>query len=259
MANLHTYKKSLLESKEQYIAHQCNCVSYHAAHLAADVFAAFPHANIYAGRMQNPSYHDEPGTAIIRGSVAKKERLVINMMCQRYPGESKHTNDTYSMRAAWFSEALERMTLIPKLASIAFPVHIGCGAAGGDWKVYLPMIERFAKTMPHVRVVLYDYTPPAAATSIGPIRTHTNTIQNYFNRKARVAAATSVPKKPTTVHTAASASKSTSVPKKPTRTGPTCSKCRREPEPCEQCLTAIEIHRTTAAELDIFHPVHLEL
>jgi hypothetical protein len=41
-----------------------------------------------------------------------------------------------------------------KPRSIAFPYLIGCGAAGGDWKLYLEQIERFAEEF-DIKVRIY--------------------------------------------------------------------------------------------------------
>jgi hypothetical protein len=40
------------------------------------------------------------------------------------------------------------------LDSIAFPNGVGCGAAGGDWAIYLKMIEGFASRT-SARVAIY--------------------------------------------------------------------------------------------------------
>lgn len=41
---------SILDSKEQYICHQINCVTTKAAFLAKDIFLKFPHADVYSLR-----------------------------------------------------------------------------------------------------------------------------------------------------------------------------------------------------------------
>ena len=191
---------NLFDAKEQYIAHQCNCVTDKGAHLAGDLFVRFPYANIYAERRMRINKQDMPGTILVRGSDHRKDRFVINMLGQRYPGASKYDNDTYAMRQEWFQSALNEISLIANLKSIAFPKNIGCGAAGGHWPNYLMMLEDFAKSMPAVRVVLYDYTPPTTTTtpimiSHPPATRPIRTMQNYMIRKERVAAASSVPTK----------------------------------------------------------------
>lgn len=53
----------LLQATEQYIAHQCNCVSRGARGLAKTLFAKYPHANVYQSR-KSPS---QPGTILVHG------------------------------------------------------------------------------------------------------------------------------------------------------------------------------------------------
>ena len=46
--------------------------------------------------------------------------------------------------------------IIPKnLVSIAFPMGIGCGLAGGDWNVYLNLIKQFKINNPNTKVTIY--------------------------------------------------------------------------------------------------------
>lgn len=132
----------LLSHRAKYIAHQCNCVSQRARHLAHDVFSRFPYADVYSDR--DGKARDVPGTIAIRGDGATK-RFVINMFAQRYPSVSRFGNDTPLLRQKWFSECLEEISKIPDLESIAFPWCIGCGAAGGDWRAYRDMIIGFAE------------------------------------------------------------------------------------------------------------------
>jgi hypothetical protein len=41
--------------------------------------------------------------------------------------------------------------------SLAFPYGIGCGLAGGDWKVYETMLRDWAAAHPLINVVLYQW------------------------------------------------------------------------------------------------------
>jgi O-acetyl-ADP-ribose deacetylase (regulator of RNase III) len=127
----------LLNSDAQYIAHQCNCLTKKGAGLSYVMFKKFPHADIYSKRTSK----DQPGTIVIRGS--EKERYVINMLAQVCPGKPR-PNDTKQMRIKWFQQCLEKISEIKDLDSIAFPHNIGCGLAGGDWKVYEKMLNEFA-------------------------------------------------------------------------------------------------------------------
>jgi len=132
----------LFDAKEKYLCHQCNCVTKRAAHLSKDVFAHYPYADIYTGRI-NP---DEPGNIIIRGN-GIDQRYVVNILGQYYPG-CKYPDsevDGSKVREKNFHRALLKLAKIPNLESLAFPWKIGCGAAGGNWEHYLGTLENFAK------------------------------------------------------------------------------------------------------------------
>lgn len=151
-----TYRQgNLLEAKEQYIAHQCNCVTFKGAHLSGQVFKAFPHADSYRLRRKTRA-RDIPGTVAVMGNGADS-RLIINMFAQYYPGQSKYQADSPEKRQLWFSRCLNKIAQIPDLKSIAFPDHIGCGAAGGNWDIYLAMIRNFAQAT-QAEVVIYKFT-----------------------------------------------------------------------------------------------------
>lgn len=133
--------KSILNADEQYIAHQCNCMSKTSAGLAKSLFDKFPYANVYSQRTSP----DKLGTIKICGDGIYK-RYVINMFAQYYPGKSKYDNDSVKIRLKAFENCLAQISLINDLESIAFPYNIGCGLAGGDWDAYLGLIEKFSLT-----------------------------------------------------------------------------------------------------------------
>jgi len=145
----------LFESDAKYIVHQCNCVTWNAAHLAQSMFRRFPHADIYNPR-RGTEKHDEPGTIIVRGD-GESERFVVAILGQYYPGSPKYPNsskDGYNVRQKYFRQGLSKLAEVTDLHSVAFPWGIGCGAAGGDWPTYLQMIQEFAASVPEVRVTI---------------------------------------------------------------------------------------------------------
>jgi hypothetical protein len=149
-------KGNLLHASEKYIAHQTNCVTHRAAHLSRDVFRKFPHADIYSKR----NIPDKPGTIIVRGD-GKRQRYVINMLGQIYPGSPKFQGmgyDTWRHRESYFNCCLHAILRLSNLDSIAFPYGIGCGAAGGDWESYRDMLRWFTSKVPGVRVVCYSFS-----------------------------------------------------------------------------------------------------
>lgn len=135
----------LLEAKEKYIAHQTNCVTKRAAHLAKAVFDRFPYADVYTGR----TTPNKPGTIRIMGD-GNKQRYVINMFGQYNPGSPKAILDKLDgrkIREHYFHQCLLRIYHMDDIESIAFPYRIGCGAAGGNWTNYLGTLENFARYM----------------------------------------------------------------------------------------------------------------
>ncbi len=147
---------NLFDATEQYLCHQCNCITTKAAHLAAAMFARFPEADVYSPRQSSPtrgtpSIDEQPGMIAIRGRV-------IALFGQYYPSFPRYPDskrDGYAAREGYFKQCLQRITGIPGLKSIAFPFQIGCGAAGGDWAKYRHMIREFAEDNPTVKVRVY--------------------------------------------------------------------------------------------------------
>jgi O-acetyl-ADP-ribose deacetylase (regulator of RNase III) len=134
-------KGDLLKSKDQFIAHQTNCISTGAAGLAASIFRKYPYSNIYT-RRQEPSI---PGTIAIDGD-GINNRFIIHIMGQNYPG-SFNEFETQEMRLNWFKNCLNEISLIDNLHSIGFPYMIGCGLAGGNWNDYYNLIYDFSENL----------------------------------------------------------------------------------------------------------------
>jgi O-acetyl-ADP-ribose deacetylase (regulator of RNase III) len=157
--NYQLIEGDIFESNAKFIAHQCNCMSDRAAHLAEAVFTHYPWADIYsprAGISQRPVAGEEPGNIIIRGN-GKDERYVINMLAQLFPGKPKYPDsekDGLVARQFYFRNCLLKIIHIEDLSSIAFPYHIGCGAAGGSWDVYEKLIDIFASKI-QAKVLVY--------------------------------------------------------------------------------------------------------
>lgn len=153
---------NILDSTEQYIAHQCNCVSNNgAAGLARTLFDHYPYADVYSGR---PLGTHKPGDIVIRGN-GKDERYVIALMAQYYPGgpwnrryrPNDYVTDSPQAREAYFAKCLSKLLQL-NMESIAFPYKIGCGIAGGNWDNYSRMLDDFNKESKNkINIVIYNY------------------------------------------------------------------------------------------------------
>mmetsp|Transcript_22991 Transcript_22991/g.42305 ORF Transcript_22991/g.42305 Transcript_22991/m.42305 type:complete len:999 (-) Transcript_22991:7-3003(-) len=162
----------ILGAEEEFIAHQCNCVSSTSAQGVAEaIFRAFPNADVYKQRAGRGRSHDIPGSVSVHGRV-------VNLYSQLLPGRpaddappggwpgtgryvspADAASDTRSERLRWFIAclaALPRSLPSDRAVSIAFPAKIGCGLAGGHWQKYLQTLRRFAATNSMWKVVIYD-------------------------------------------------------------------------------------------------------
>jgi len=131
-------KKNILEAKQKYIAHQCNCLTTTGKGLSKEIFKKYPFANIYCQRK-----YRTPGNIIICSSDSDK-KIIINILGQNFPGKSKFESDSVEKRLKWFEKCLDEIGNLG-IDEIAMPYKIGCGLAGGDWSKYLKLIENFGE------------------------------------------------------------------------------------------------------------------
>lgn len=132
----------ILYAEEDYICHQCNCVTVKSKGLSSQIFTNFPETDTY-------KYHSylksTPGTIKIFHRLG-----IINMFAQYQPGKVVSEKQD---RVMWFKRCLDKILKhTPENSSFAFPYGIGCGLAGGDWKTYLALLRDFSK---HRNVVIY--------------------------------------------------------------------------------------------------------
>lgn len=149
-------KGNILSTGAKYIAHQCNCVSINSAGLAKTIFDLHPYANTYS--LRDRTNITNPGTIDISGD-GLRSRYIINIYAQYNPGPTNDivAYDSHKDRRNWFHECLMEIAKIDYLDSIALPIKIGCGLAGGDWKWYFKQIVKFEKYVERkARVLIYD-------------------------------------------------------------------------------------------------------
>mgnify|MGYP001156980848 CR=1 FL=1 len=123
--------EDLLNAEEQFIAHQCNCVSRYETKLATQIFKKYTH--IYKERTK-PS---------VPGSILVTDERVIHMFAQIYPGRpdefSQDRKDNNLWRHGYFTKCLSLIADIHDIKSVAFQEGIGCG----DWKDYYQLLRNF--------------------------------------------------------------------------------------------------------------------
>ena len=151
----------LLDATENYIVHQCNCVTNQSKFVAKQIFDKYPYSNTYKMRTTSKETHSIPGTIDIMGN-GTNNRYVINMYSQLYPTYAKYGNDSIKLRQEWFKKCLEcignelNRETGEHTETIAMPYKIGCGSAGGNWEVYFDMIKEFSDKY-DIEVMLYKF------------------------------------------------------------------------------------------------------
>ena len=149
------------------VAHVVNCVELRPGGLAAGVQQALPYGDVYASR--RPSQHDPTiagfgagrlGNIDVRAPVIRGQPIVVNMYAQWRGGAPREssTNDTAAKRLGYFQRCLEAVAAHePAIASIAFPVGVGCGLGGGDQQEYDMALRQFAGRHPEIRVLMVTW------------------------------------------------------------------------------------------------------
>ena len=153
----------VLKATEEYIVHQCNCITTRGGGLAMMIAQKFPYAAPYVHRRPYPGRfprclpEDEakPGTIQVWRGEEEGQPAFIGLFAQ-YKGGECDERETTGQREIWFKECLESLEEdVIDLQSLAFPYRIGCGIAGGNWRAYEGMIKSWAEKHPGITVAIY--------------------------------------------------------------------------------------------------------
>lgn len=165
---IETVNASLFDFGADVIVQQCNAVTRKSHGLSAEIAKRLPYANLYERRVgstpNTTSKRDEVGCTILCKPPQKSNArpIVACLIAQLAPGKPGVWCDSYNIPASadtakerlrYFRLALAdlrvKLTECDEvIRSIAFPDHIGCGLAGGDWSEYLHEIKQFAQSLP---------------------------------------------------------------------------------------------------------------
>ncbi|AYV85224.1 MAG: hypothetical protein Satyrvirus7_18 [Satyrvirus sp.] len=151
----------LLDGSWPHIVQQCNCLTVKPHGLSKQIADKYPYADIYSKRKQylnqNLATEDTqgvPGTIVV-SSPTTANPTIFHFLSQYEmgpPGKYKRTTtniiDNCKNRQIWFGTCLAELEnrLLEKYSvkKIAFPDHIGCGLAKGNWEIYKKMLDDFA-------------------------------------------------------------------------------------------------------------------
>jgi O-acetyl-ADP-ribose deacetylase (regulator of RNase III) len=131
----------LLDATESIIGHQCNTKGSMGKGVALALVNKYPeikdpyvkvcktYGSLLLGSTQFTPVHDG--------------KIIANIFGQNEYGGKKINTKYDALRAGLFLVCDKAKT---EGLSVALPYGIGCGLAGGDWGIVLPMIEKAAET-----------------------------------------------------------------------------------------------------------------
>ena len=131
--------------------HQVNCKGVMGAGLAKQIKDKYPEVYKEYLRVENPTL------GIILPVFTHDGRACINMFAQDGYGRDKRYTDYDAFKKCLDAiESFLKSHHVHEDVQIAFPYGIGCGLAGGDWKIVLCMLNEFANNIKQ-DVVIVNY------------------------------------------------------------------------------------------------------
>lgn len=153
-------KGNLLDAKEEVICQQSNCVTMIGHGLSQQIAHKYPWADAYSRRP--PLTRNCTKTPGVPGTIqvdSCKEKHVVHLFAQYFPGKPNIWGRAYRSvpsqpdspmdRIRYFKECLDELDKL-SFDVVAMPYFIGCGLAGGNWKMYESMLNAC-----HTNIVLY--------------------------------------------------------------------------------------------------------
>ena len=136
--------QSTITTKAKFLCNLCDCVSIgnKGDELVHTIFQQYPYSNCYSGRLATKK--SQPGTLQIKGD-GKKNRYVVNLFVQFYPGPPKYPNDNIIKRLEWFGTCLDKLLEIPDAESLSFPAELGLYSDFDYTQRYQNLIDDFRR------------------------------------------------------------------------------------------------------------------
>lgn len=145
----------VLQTPIEIIAHQVNCLGTMRAGLAKQIKDKYPHVESWY-----KIYCHKRDTQPILGTgqiVHQDDHYFFNIFGQYGYGTSKRQTD-YKAFKSGFKDAIAKYRFLTNdyksQLKIAIPYHIGCGLAGGDWKIITKILDQLEK---EENVIFYAY------------------------------------------------------------------------------------------------------
>lgn len=137
-----TIQHDLLTLDCDVIAHQVNCQGVMGAGLAKQIRTRYP--NVYEKYCNACTRF--PATDLlgkIQIITTPNKPKIANLFAQQYYGRDRKHTSYDALRMCFIK--LRDYALTNNLTTIGLPYGIGCGLAGGDWKIVTRLIEDIFK------------------------------------------------------------------------------------------------------------------
>jgi len=140
---IHIHQGDLLASDCTIIGHQANCFANMGAGIAKQIARQYPEA-----RLADEQFPIPAGSKERLGQVSyawhKDKRVIFNLYGQFRFGKGKRFTEYDALQSALVRmlervEDIEKKNIIP--IKVGLPYKIGCGLAGGEWKIVQSIIE----------------------------------------------------------------------------------------------------------------------
>jgi hypothetical protein len=161
---MQTIIKDITKTDCKYILQQSNCLTVRPHGLSATLENVFPGTCVYLDRspvngrsnLAVPMDRSVPGQV----EIVHTDKAIVSMMAQFAPGKPGYYykdivaaagfTDDAEQRLLWFRQCLEKLVVyfneeVDVTEKIAVPYRIGCGLAGGSWKLYKKELIKFCR------------------------------------------------------------------------------------------------------------------
>lgn len=132
--------EDLLNANVDAIAHQVNCMGVMGAGLAKQIRSAYPDVyNEYMELCKRERHSDLLHKIQVFYPIFEGEHYIFNMFAQEFYGRNKRYTD-YDALYTCLVKVKEFMSN-HNLKTLGLPYGLGCGLAGGDWKIVYEIIR----------------------------------------------------------------------------------------------------------------------
>lgn len=129
---------NIVDSQAKVVCQQVNCQGEMNSGVAKAIRDKYPHIyESYKEFCEKRNEENLPLMGMVHFNTIDNKQVYINMFAQDKHGYDGEQYTNYDA----LQQCFEKVKVVLKDRSVAFPYKVGCGLGGGDWNVVLKMIE----------------------------------------------------------------------------------------------------------------------